>query len=366
MLTTDEVIPLRKLLQGKNILITGGTGSIGSEIFRQVLLYDPKVVRVYSRDEHKQFEMQQEFAGRPNIRFLIGDVRDKERLQRAIEEIDIVFHAAALKHVPYCEYNPFEAVKTNVLGTQNVIEAALDEEVEKVVAISTDKVVNPGNTLGATKLMAEKLVASANHYKGKRKTVFSCVRFGNVMGSRGSVIPLFRKQISEGGPVTITDPNMTRFMMSIADAVNLVLKAAQVSRGGETFILKMPTLRLIDLVEVLIKELAPKYGYLPKNIPVKYIGARPGEKMHEDLLSPDEIPRTFESKDMFIVSDRVQPSAYPFLVEQAGVTIYSSRDGRHLTKRKIKDLLYKANLLWSRESDLRSDYCAEIAAGLEE
>jgi len=173
------------------------------------------------------------------LRFLVGDVRDKERLQHAVENIDFAFHAAALKHVPLCEYNPFEAVKTNVLGTQNVIEVAMEGEVEKLITISTDKAVNPVNVMGATKLLAERLTISANYYKGLRKTAFSCVRFGNVLDSRGSVIPSFREQIRKGGPVTLTEPNMTRFVMSIPRAVDLVLKAAEIARGGEIFIFKM-------------------------------------------------------------------------------------------------------------------------------
>ena len=183
----------------KRILITGGTGSIGSEILRKVLQYDPQVVRVFSIDEDAQFNLQQELGDRPNVRFLIGDVRDRERLGMAGEDVDIIFHVAALKHVPLCEYNPFEAVKTNVLGTQNVIDVAMKGEVDKLITISTDKAVNPVNVMGATKLLAERLTISANHYKGSRKTAFSCVRFGNVLYSRGSVVPLFREQIRKGG-----------------------------------------------------------------------------------------------------------------------------------------------------------------------
>lgn len=195
---------MENIFKDKKIIVTGGTGSIGSEIVRRVLQYDPEVVRILSRDESKQFELEQEIGDLENVRFLIGDVRDKDRLNRAFEDVDIVFHAAAMKHVPACEYNPFEAVKTNVVGTQNVIDAALDNGVGKVIAISTDKAASPINTMGATKLLAEKQIIDANFYKGHRKTVFSCVRFGNVMGSRGSVIPLFEKQIKNGGPVTVT------------------------------------------------------------------------------------------------------------------------------------------------------------------
>ena len=203
-------------------------------------------------------------------------------LRMAMQGIDFVFHAAALKHVPLCEYNPFEAVKTNVLGTQTVIEVAREEEVEKLTTISTDKVVNPVNVLGATKLLAERLTISANYYT--RKTVFSCVRFGNVLDSRGSVVPLFREQIRNGGPVTITEANMTRFVMSISRAVNLVLKTAEIAKGGEIFIFKMPALRIGDLVEVMVEELAPRYGHDAQSIKVETIGRRAGEKDYEELL----------------------------------------------------------------------------------
>lgn len=297
---------MKSFLKNKNILITGGAGSIGSEIARKLLSYKVGVVRVLDIDEGAQFELAQELRSRINVRFLMGDVRDKERMKRAMENIDIVFHAAALKHVPSCEYNPFEAVKTNVLGTQNVIEAAIDLEVEKFIIISTDKAVNPINVMGATKLLAEKLTISANYYKGPRKTAFLCARFGNVLGSSGSVTPTFVKQIAKGGPITITDPNMTRFVMTIQRSVELVLKAAQISKGGEVFIFKMPVVRVGDLAEVMIKELAPRYGYRASDVKTKIIGPRPGEKFHEELMTEEESVWAQETKDMFIVRPPVE------------------------------------------------------------
>jgi FlaA1/EpsC-like NDP-sugar epimerase len=257
--------------QNKTILITGGVGSIGSEIVRSILVYNPEAVRVLDSNETGLFDLEQELQSE-KIRPFVGDVKDKERLRRAIEDVDIVFHAAALKHVPLCEYNPFEAAKTNVLGTQNLIDVAMDEEVGKLITISTDKAVNPVNVMGATKLLAERLTVSANFYKGERKTAFSCVRFGNVLDTRGSVIPLFRKQIQNGGPLTVTDLNMTRFMMSIPKAVELVLKASEMAEGGEIFILKMLALRIGDLAEAMIQELAPEYGYASNKIEIKNIG----------------------------------------------------------------------------------------------
>lgn len=331
---------MEDIFKDKNIIVTGGTGSIGSEIVRRILPYNPKVVRIFSRDETKQFELQQELGICENVRFLIGDVRDKDRLTRAFEDIDIIFHVAAMKHVPACEYNPFEAVKTNVVGTQNVIDAAIDNEVEKVIAISTDKAASPINTMGATKLLAEKLIIDANFYKGHRKTVFSCVRFGNVMGSRGSVIPLFEKQIKNGGPVTVTDPEMTRFMMTIPQAVDIVFKATKIARGGEIFIFKMPVVKLGDLAQVMIENLAPKYGYKPESIQVNNIGIRNGEKMYEHLMNEEEARCAYETKDMFIVLPQSTFSGY-FLEgsTKAEQKRYASDDANVLDVEEVKRLL---------------------------
>lgn len=331
---------MENIFKNKNILVTGGTGSIGSEIVRLILQYNPKVVRIFSRDESKQFELEQEIGHCENVRFLIGDVRDKDRLQRAFEGIDIVFHAAAMKHVPACEYNPFEAVKTNVMGTQNVIDAALKNNVGKVIAISTDKAASPISTMGATKLLAEKLIIDANFYKGRRKTVFSCVRFGNVMGSRGSVIPLFERQIRNGGPVTVTDPEMTRFMMSIPQAVDLVFKATKISKGGEIFIFKMPIIRLGDLTKVMIEHLAPKYGYKPEEIKINNIGIRNGEKMYEHLMNVEEAQYAYEREDMFIIVPQSMFSKY--ILEGAvktGLQKYDSNGAELYSRESIIKLL---------------------------
>jgi UDP-N-acetylglucosamine 4,6-dehydratase len=324
------------IFRGKNILVTGGTGSIGNSIVRKVLQCEPEVVRVLSNDENCLFSLEQELQGHSNLRFLVGDVRDKERLQRAVENIDFVFHAAALKHVPLCEYNPFEAVKTNVLGTQNVIEVAMEEEVEKLITISTDKAVNPVNVMGATKLLAERLTISANYYKGERRTAFSCVRFGNVLDSRGSVVPSFREQIRKGGPVTITDPDMTRFVMSIAKAVELVLEAAGIAQEGEIFIFKMPALRIGDLAEAMIEELAPQYGYAPESIKVEITGKRAGEKIYEELLTADEAINASETEDMFIITPAAGNRESKRI---SGKEYRSDQGGILLTKEEIKQIL---------------------------
>ena len=331
---------MENIFKDKKIIVTGGTGSIGSEIVRRVLQYDPEVVRILSRDESKQFELEQEIGNLDNVRFLIGDVRDKDRLNRAFEDVDVVFHAAAMKHVPACEYNPFEAVKTNVVGTQNVIDAALDNGVGKVIAISTDKAASPINTMGATKLLSEKLIIDANFYKGHRKTVFSCVRFGNVMGSRGSVIPLFEKQIKDGGPVTVTDPKMTRFMMTIPQAVDLVFKATKMTQGGEIFIFKMPVVKLGDLANVMIEHLAPKCGYKPEAIQIDTIGIRNGEKVYEHLMNEEEARYAYETVDMFLVLAR---QIFPeYLLEgstKAEQKRYASDDAKVLSVEEVKHLL---------------------------
>lgn len=258
------------------------------------------MIRIFSRDEFKQFELQQEYSEYENIRYLIGDIRDEGRLLRAMEDIDFVFHLAAMKHVPACEYNPFEAVKTNVIGTQNVIQAAITAGVKKVLFTSTDKAIAPANTYGATKLTAERLISAAEFQKGPKKTVFSSVRFGNVMGSRGSVIPLFKKQIIEQGKIKVTNKNMLRYMMTPNQAITLILKANEIANGGEVFVLKMPLLKLNDLAEVFVEEFKKKHNYTGRII-VNEIGLRPGEKMYEELMTEDEARQCLETKEMYIV-----------------------------------------------------------------
>lgn len=289
------------MYKGKKILITGGTGTIGYHLTKRLLEEQPSVIRIFSRDEYKQYKMNQDFQEHSEkMRFLIGDVRDEQRLLRALEGIDYVFHLAAMKQVPSCEYNPFEAVQTNVLGTQNVIQAAINAKVSKVLFTSTDKAISPTNTYGATKLTAERLISAAEFQKGAKRTVFSSVRFGNVMGSRGSVIPLFVKQILESRKITITDPNMLRYMMTPTQAISLMLKANEISSGGEVFVLKMPLVRLGDLAEAIIDAVSAKYN-IREYVDVQSIGLRPGEKMYEELMTHDEELVAEETPDMFIV-----------------------------------------------------------------
>ncbi|WP_372629527.1 SDR family NAD(P)-dependent oxidoreductase [Cohnella sp.] len=286
---------------GKKILIVGGTGTIGYHLTKRLLQESPQVVRIFSRDEYKQFEMSIEFQEHSSkLRFLIGDVRDQQRLNRAMEDIDYVFHLAAMKHVPFCEYNPFEAVQTNVIGTQNVIQAAIQANVKKVLFTSTDKAVSPSNTYGATKLTAERLISAAGYQKGPKSTSFASVRFGNVMGSRGSVIPLFTKQILEQRKISVTDLQMTRYMMTPNQAISLMLEANSISAGGEVFVLKMPLVKLSDLAEVIIQGVTTAYQ-IRDEIKIEEIGLRRGEKMAEELMTLDESQKIVEHPYMFII-----------------------------------------------------------------
>lgn len=274
----------------RQILLTGGTGSFGHAFVRRMLRSEEScVVRIYSRDELKQYEMAHRFSNHPRLRFLIGDVRDRERLARAMTGVDLVVHAAAMKQVPLCEYNPAEAVKTNVTGAQNVVDCAIDKGVARTVALSTDKAVNPVNLYGATKLCAEKLFVQGNVYAGPQDVRFCCVRYGNVVGSRGSVIPLFRKQ-AESGVLTVTDERMTRFWISLEHAVDLVLFAAEEMSGGEIFVPKLPSMRVADLARTIAPEAM-----------LKEIGSRPGEKLHEMLLTSEECAATREYPTYFVV-----------------------------------------------------------------
>lgn len=284
------------MFNNKVIFITGGTGSFGQEFIKTVFHLYPHVnkIIIYSRDEFKQFIMSTQPEYQPylsKLRFFIGDVRDKDRLRMAMEDVDFVIHAAALKQVPACEYNPFEAIKTNIMGAQNVIEVALEKNVEKVVALSTDKASSPVNLYGATKLCSDKLFIAANGYSGSKRTKFSVVRYGNVAGSRGSVIPYFRQLVREGAKsLPITDFQMTRFWLKLENAVWLVIKAFEDMRGGELYVKKIPSMRIVDLA----KAIAP-------HLPMHEIGIRPGEKIHEQMISHEDARHTLEFDEYFII-----------------------------------------------------------------
>lgn len=333
------------LFQDKKILIIGGTGTIGQSLLKQILSQNPKVVRVFSRDEYKQFLLENELGTRDDIRFLIGDVRDFERVLKAMEDIDYVFHTAAMKHVPACEYNPFEAVLTNIVGTQNVIRSAILHHVKNVVFTSSDKAISPTNTYGATKLTAERLVAAAEYSKGQSQTTFASVRFGNVLGSRGSVMPLFVKQILEERKVTVTDRRMSRFMMTLQQATRLTIKAMEQAKGGEVFVLKMPVISLDDLVDVTIEYVCQKHQINPETIRIEDIGLRPGEKMYEELMTQEESAAAWELPDMFIIPSQFLPEhQYPD-AQKANVGSYSSDSQQPLSREEVRRLLETANLI---------------------
>lgn len=317
-------------LENKTILITGATGSFGKRFVETILeKYNPKAIRVFSRDELKQFNMKEKLKDE-RVRYLIGDIRDRDRIYRAMNNIDIVIHAAAMKRVCACEYNPSEAIKTNILGTMNVIDAAIDNEVEKVIFISTDKAVNPVNLYGATKLCAEKLFIQANSYAGGHKTKLSCSRYGNVAGSRGSVLPLFLKQ-NGNNPFTITDERMTRFWITLDQGVNFVINCIENMKGGEIFIPKLPSIKITDLVKVINPEAQ-----------IKIIGIRPGEKIHEVLLTSEEARHSKEFEDYFVIEPEL---SFWGEIEIGGKSIpdnfdYSSgSNSQWLNEEEIKSML---------------------------
>jgi UDP-N-acetylglucosamine 4,6-dehydratase len=297
-------------LQDKVVLVTGATGSFGTAFVSRLLAeHEPAAVRVYSRDELKQYDSATRFDHDPRLRFLLGDVRDSERLHRATKGVDVIVHAAALKQVPACEYNPFEAVQTNITGAQNIVSAAIDNDVPLTLALSTDKAVNPVNLYGATKLCAEKIFTQGNAYAADSPARFANVRYGNVVGSRGSVVPLFKRQAMQG-VVTITDPRMTRFWVTLAEAVDIVIDALGRMGGGETFVPRIPSMRVTDMAEAL----APEAEH-------RVIGIRPGEKLHEVLITEDESHHSFETDAGFVI-----------LPEYAAWELREVEGGRRLTE----------------------------------
>ncbi|WP_333886814.1 UDP-N-acetylglucosamine 4,6-dehydratase family protein [Clostridium sp.] len=332
----------------KKILIVGGTGTIGKGLVKELLKQKPKVIRILSRDEYKQFIMEREFCYNKVFRYLIGDIRDYERVERAMADVDVVFNLAAMKHVPSCEYNPSEAIKTNVQGMQNIIKAAINNNVDSVVFTSSDKAINPTNTYGATKLLAEKLVQAANFSKGSAKTRFVTVRFGNVMGSRGSVIPLFKNQIKEDKNITVTDPDMTRFMMTLSQAVKLIMTSAAIAYGGEAFILKMPIIKLKDLAEVIVEETCKKFNISSEDINIKSIGLRAGERKFEELMTKEESEFAYDIGNMYAVVPPVYFSRmkmYYCNEKKAKIGSYNSCDMEVISKEHTRQMLLDEKLV---------------------
>jgi FlaA1/EpsC-like NDP-sugar epimerase len=277
-------------------------GTVGRELLRQVVKRGPARVVGLDNNESELFFLSQEYASFPNVRLFLGDLRDRDKLARKMRGIDIVLHAAAFKHVILCEESPRDAIQTNILGTQNVIDAAQANRVKRVLFTSSDKAVNPTNVMGTSKLMGERLMTAANAQRqGESDPLFSCTRFGNILGSRGSVIPLFKRQIGAGGPVTLTDPAMTRFIMTLEEAVQLVMDSVFLARGGEVFVTKMPVVRIADLASIMVEELAPRLGYDPSQVEISIIGSKSGEKLYEELMNEEEIRRVIELAKFFVV-----------------------------------------------------------------
>lgn len=333
------------MLEGKKILITGGTGSLGQALTKRLLGMKVEQIRILSRNEFKQIEMESKFSD-PRLRFLVGDIRDYDRLLRAIEGVDVVFHAAALKHVPIVEHNPFEAIKTNVVGSQNVIDACIYNNVEKAICIGTDKAVSPLNTYGATKLLMEKLFVTARHYSNPHKhpTKFIAVRYGNVLGSSGSVIPKFVQQIRNKQKITITDPQMTRFSITMNEALNFILNAAATGQGSEVFIPKLTAYSIMDVKDVLIDLLG--------STQYEITGIRPGEKLHETLINSDEIRHTWDVNNMYMLTSQFYPGLadkiselYPNAKKVENMQVYSSNTVSKISKHDLKQSIVESGLL---------------------
>ena len=334
------------MFNNKTILITGGTGSLGQALTKRLLQMDVRAIRIFSRNESKQIEMENDIKD-DRIRFFLGDVRDIQRLTRATEDVDLVFHTAALKHVPKIEYNPFEAIKTNVVGSQNVIDACLINNVEKVICVGTDKAVSPLNTYGATKLLMEKLFVAANNYLNREKyrTIFLAVRYGNVLGSSGSVVPKFIEQINANKPITITDPEMTRFSITMDEALDFIFNATKIGKGSEVFVPKLRAYNIVDVKNALT-ELLTDTGE-------KITGIRTGEKLHETLINEDEIRYGWEFENMYMIAsplytlfnDKNIKESYQGIKKIEDIQKYSSDSVEKISVKDLKTIIENAGLL---------------------
>lgn len=339
-----------RMIAGRNILFTGGAGSVGRALIPKLLSHDPEVLRIFDNSESALSSIQASIDD-DRCRYLAGDVRDKDRLQRAMEDIDIVIHTAGMKHVDVCEYNPFEAVKTNTLGLQNVVDTAIDANVDEVVFTSSDKAVNPANTMGTTKLLGEKLITAGNKYTGDRDISLSSVRFGNVINSSQSVIPLFKNQIREGGPVTLTDPRMTRFFLTYDDVAHLVTSAIEHTEGGEVFVHKMPAVNIEDLAHALIDIFAPKYGHDPSEIDIEVTGRRIGETFHEETMTEREAQRAVENETLYaILPETAENQGYLDHNDLEGFSeadevVLSTAQAETLSRSDIEELLMNTGAL---------------------
>lgn len=326
-----EWVKETEYFRGKSILITGGTGSFGHQIVSQLLKFKPNKIVIFSRDEKKQYDMKNEFERNTSLDYIIGDVRDYVRVCDSMKDIDIVYHAAALKQVPNCEFYPFEAVKTNILGAENVKRAAIENNVDTVVAISTDKAVKPVNVMGMTKAIQEKIMLNSNNRKWN--TRFLCVRYGNVIGSRGSVVPFFKDRIEQNKFLPVTDRKMTRFLLTLKQAIGLVFKATMEGESGQLFVKKMPACNILGLAKVMAKELIGKEDY-----PIKEVGIRPGEKIHEVLVSEEEMHRAVETETHYVIY-RHGELKKPLLIKK--LSEYTSNNTQILKEMEIISLLRK-------------------------
>jgi FlaA1/EpsC-like NDP-sugar epimerase len=336
---------------GKSVLITGVCGTVGRELLRQIVTHAPKEIVGLDNNEEALFFLTEECRAHPNVRLFLADIRDRDELMRKMRGIDILLHAAAFKHVILCEHSPQNAVQTNILGTQNVIDAAIAAGVTRVLFTSSDKAVNPTNVMGTSKLMGERLITAANAHRKAGGPIFAATRFGNVLGSRGSVIPLFKKQIAAGGPVTLTDLTMTRFIMTLSQAVRLVMESVFLARGGEVFVTKMPIARIEDLAHVMIELLAPEYDLAPEAIPIRIIGAKAGEKLYEELMNDEETRRTLELERYFVVLPAFKAVyedivyTYPDVLADRVDNPYNSSIERAMTRAELRDYLLENQLL---------------------
>lgn len=350
---------MSSIIKNKRILVTGACGTVGSELVRQLLsdtANPPEEVIGIDNNESQLFFLDQQWLHEPKAHFFIADIRDRHELTRRMRGIDIIFHAAALKHVIICERSPEQAVQTNIEGVQNVIAAATANNVERVIFTSSDKAVNPTNVMGTSKLMGERLMTAANSHKRADGPIFASTRFGNVLGSNGSVIPIFHNQIAQGGPVTLTDREMTRFVMSIEEAVRLVIDSAEQARGGEVFITKMPVVRIEDLAKAMINTLAPAYGFKPSQIEISEIGTKPGEKLYEELMSDEETRRSLELDKYFSVLPAFRGIYHEIAYDYADIVAdtvsnpYVSAEEKSLSVEEICIFLEKNNLLTKPEN----------------
>ncbi len=339
------------------VMVTGVCGTVGSEVLNQLIEKGCTNIVGIDHNENELFFLNQKFLDNSNVQFYLCDIEDRESLNMRMRGCDVVLHCAALKHVPLCEAAPRSAVGTNIVGIQNIIDAAFINNVQKVFFTSSDKAVNPTNVMGTTKLMGERLMIAANvTRRGDDCPVFGVSRFGNVLGTNGSVIPIFKKQIEAGGPVTVTDKDMTRFIMTLTEATNLVLDSALQFKGGEVFITKMPVINIYDLAQVMVRELAPQFGHKPEDIEIKIIGPRLGEKMFEELLNSEEVRRTLESEDFFIVRPALEEDQSKFVYEdmptaQAAIP-YTSENAPAMTQDELRDFLYEHGLMERVEGDV--------------